>query len=103
MILELKRDVERKVVTFQIRAEKVLGESGGDGLVRRKLEVMSSSWHCGNRLREIPSGTQVAMKQLPLADANKSVEKGKLKLGWSVCLQTLHEPLKTCQVSGTST
>lgn len=43
-------------------------------------------------LRKSSAGTQVALVKLPVADANKSVEAGKLKVGWSVCQTTLHEP-----------
>lgn len=118
MILELKRDKERKGAAYKSLAEEVLGAgvevraltqsvtlkvmnldeiTNAEELVtalRQQCEVQVPT--TAVQLRKGPAGTQVALVHLPVADANKSAKVGKIKVGWSVCSLNIHEQPVIC-------
>ena len=49
------------------------------------------------KLRKAYSGTQIATIKLPVTEANKLLEKGKIKVGWTICqLRTPRTQLLRC-------
>lgn len=62
--------------------------------LRQQCEVQVAT--AAVRLRKCQVGIQAALVQLPVADVNKSVKVGKLKVGWLVCHLILHEPPGVC-------
>lgn len=108
MILVLKRDKEHRGAAYKYLADEVFVK----GVKVRALTteatlkvknlneiVMVLRQQCdvqvttaAVRLRKGPARTQVALIQLPVTNVNKSVKEGKLKVGWSVCELTFHEP-----------
>ena len=118
MILELKRNPSNRAHDHKRVAEEVLG----DGVTVRAL-TSEVTVQCKNldeitdagelthalkvqcdvelpatavKLRRGPAGTQVATFRLPMTSANSVVKVGKLKVGWSICSLSIHQPLEVC-------
>lgn len=118
MILELRRGSDAKGPAYKKLAEEVLGE----GVTVRAL-TSEVTLQCKNldeiteagdvvdalrnqckievdakavRLRNGLPGTQIATARLPVAEANKAMKVGKLKVGWSVCSLSIYQPPEAC-------
>jgi Zinc knuckle len=109
MLLELRNDASVKSVAFKGVLEEALG---GDATVRaltqeivvecRNLDEVTTELELrdalleqfplgdavkavGIKLRKAYAGTQIATLKLPVAEANKLLEKGKIRVGWTIC------------------
>jgi hypothetical protein len=109
MLFELKGDTLVKSVDYKELIEKALGE---DATVRALTQeivvevcnldeitteeelrgVLTEHFSLGDagrtakiRLRKAYGNTQVATIKLPAAEANKLLEGGKIKVGWTIC------------------
>jgi hypothetical protein len=109
MLFELRNDASARSVAYQGMLEEVLG---GDAKVRaltqeivvecRNIDEVTTEMELrealqeqvplGNscqasviKLRKAYAGTQIATIKLPVAEANKLLEAGKIKVGWTIC------------------
>lgn len=121
MLFELKGDTSVKSGTYKEMIERSLG---GDATVRALTqeivvevsnldeitteeelrEALIEHFSLGEigraakvKLRKAFSGTQTATIKLPVAEANKLLEAGKVKVGWTIChLRTPRTQLLRC-------
>lgn len=118
MILELKKDTALKGSAYKALAQQVLGDAveiralttevtlqckNLDEITEAEEVSTALKVQCGVevaaaaiRLRKGPFGTQVATIRLPVAEADSALKVAKLKVGWSVCSLSIHQPPKTC-------
>lgn len=107
MLFELKRDPAVKSVAYKTLIEKTLGEEASvralsqESVIEcRDLDEITTEEELHNalkvqcdlgdvpisiRLRKAHGGTQTAAIRLATVVANRLVEKGRIKVGWSVC------------------
>lgn len=105
MLFELKKDPAVRSSAFKALVEKSLGEEANvralsqekviecrdmDEITTKEEVESALREHCGDvsmtiRLRKAYGDMQTAVIRLPTAAANKLLEKGKVKVGWSVC------------------
>jgi Zinc knuckle len=109
MLFELKGDSLVKSVTFKELMGKVLGESAAVRALTQETvvevnnldeitteeelrEALIEQFSLGDigstakvKMRKAYGGTQIGTIKLPMAEANKLLEAGKIKVGWTIC------------------
>lgn len=118
MMVVLKKDAAEKGASYKALAQEVLG-----GKVQVRALTAEATLQCKNldeiacaeelaavlkqqcdvdvpsasiHMRKGPAGTQIATFKLPVGEANKAVTVGSVKLAWSVCPLSIHEPPLAC-------
>lgn len=118
MMFELKQDSKTRSSVYKELTERVLGEN-----VKVRAMCPEANLKCEDldevttedelkkalkeqceigdvemsiRLRKGPFGTQVATLKLPIDAANKALEIGKIKVGWSVCSLSIFKQPERC-------
>lgn len=121
ILLELKPEEGAKSATFKPLMEEAIGEGATIRALSQEVTVevngieefateedlrasmkeqfnVEGEWTI--RVRKAFRSTQIASVRLPVNDANKLLEKGKIKVGWSVCEIRMPQLMRCFKCSG---